>query len=188
MSDFTPICPDLLTVGCVSYSTEGSESTFCDGHASFGALNPTDCVALGQASNGVGASCSGSGTQDPNPESARGLPRRLQPAPGLPGKGHQRRDVGVYSTAPAVRRTRFGKASALVNNLIPIWRAKALHNACAGLDPEVTEWMAKRAADFTVRHAWQEGDVVVIDKRRVIHGNTLFSSGTRYFLVRMMVA
>jgi len=186
-SYFTPICPDVLSFGCVAFTAEGGESTLCDGRALLWALAPQDRAALEAATivweHEAPVAELEAQTQSP-------LADFLDDCACQPDCSAWVEDdvVRVRYAAPAVRRTRFGGDHALANNLIPIWQAGVLGSACPGLDAGVVERMAHTADEASVRHAWQDGDVVVIDNTRVMHGRTAFGAGTRRILVRMMAA
>jgi alpha-ketoglutarate-dependent taurine dioxygenase len=186
-SYFTPICPEVLAFGCVEFSADGGESTLCDGRALLRALPAADRSALEAAAI----------VWEHEAPVAQLVEQTQRPLQDFLDACEAQTDcrvrveqdvVRVRYTAPAVRRARFDGAPTLANNLIPIWRSGALAAACPGLDAAVVERMARAAPGVTVRHRWHDGDVVVIDNTRVMHGRAAFTAGTRRILVRMVAA
>ncbi len=171
----------------VRFSAAGGESTLCDGRALLRALAPTDRAILEDA---VIVWEHEAPVAEVEEQTQRPLQEFLAACDGhVDCQVSVKQDVvRVRYAAPAVRRTRFDGDQALANNLIPIWQAGVLGSACAGLDAAVVERMSRATPDATVRYRRRDGDVVVIDNTRVMHGRTAFSSGTRRILVRMMAA
>ncbi|MGH3358157.1 MAG: TauD/TfdA family dioxygenase [Nocardioidaceae bacterium] len=184
-SYFTPLCPDVVAFGCVEAGADGGHTLLCDGRALLASLPAEDRAILERTSilweyRATVAELE-SQTRAPLADTVN-ICRRQQSCTVAV------RDaiVEIRYSAPAIRRTRFPGAPALANSLIPIKEAGGLGSACPGLPEEVVTRVAAHAERMTVQHRWSEGDIVLVDNSRVMHGRTAIEAGTRRILVRMV--
>jgi hypothetical protein len=175
----------VIAFGCVVNTADGGFSILCDGRALLASLTAEDRAVLERTSvlwvHRAPVEEIEAQTQRPVSDFVEAC--QLRPSCTVTVLDDE---LHVRYSAPAIRRTRFLGAPALANNLIPIWRAGLLESACPGLPAEVVERMAEHARETSVLHEWSDGDVVLIDNTRVMHGRTAFETGTRRILVRML--
>ncbi|MDO8861563.1 TauD/TfdA family dioxygenase [Haliea sp. E1-2-M8] len=99
----------------------------------------------------------------------------------------------VKYITPAIRRTRLSEKEAFVNSAIQFFPNKRFHSLIydetgAKLDASMMAELLELAEECTYAHPWQEGDMVMIDNTRVLHGRREFQDTRRTIQTRMSMA
>jgi alpha-ketoglutarate-dependent taurine dioxygenase len=182
----TPFAPDLVWFYCARAAREGSQTTIADGHRVWDALPPAarrafaaqDVVFAREVPGPIWRAMVAhltNGAKDARDVTYEDLYRLLGGDPALTLEPRPGGALHYAFRTPAVHPTRFGDRPAFCNSLLT---PGAEHYARpeitfadgtpvpAGLLAEV----ARTAEAHTEEIDWRDGDVVVIDNSRVMHG------------------
>lgn len=174
-----PFPPDVLWMYCVRAPEKGGETLACDGIAFWDALDESQRSLLRTRRLKY--------THSWGSEQWRGFLRvshiadavaKLESYPSVRvlGVAGAEEIIRFEYRVPAVKRTRFGGREAFVNS-VPLTAQfrRALHLEDEEIDAELLRDVRRIAEKLSRRIAWRDGDVVLIDNSRVLHGRCAFS-------------
>ncbi len=200
---YAPGCPDMLLLYCVRPASAGGETTLCDGVALVESLSApvrdfvensvlkwswTVSPKRWMATLGV---TSKEAAETRLSQVRRSLPSWEKLDTEFDG------DVmhGVFQTL-CVIPTRWGRRKSFCNSLliyhyrsVSEYYPKNIYTPALGdgspFPTDVLAEIAEQAGALTHRVRWHEGDMLLIDNSRFMHGRTAFTDTSRRILVRM---
>ncbi|MDQ1698515.1 MAG: hypothetical protein QOG34_378, partial [Frankiaceae bacterium] len=98
----------------------------------------------------------------------------------------RRKQLIVYYTAPAIRRTWWADAESFANNLLSLANSGVLEDWADGITVEQVRRISDVASEIRIKHSWLPGDVLLVDNTRVMHGREAWSGDIRKINVRML--
>lgn len=179
----TPLPPDVVAFHCVKAAKEGSETTVCDGMELWQHL-PSHLQSLFSQPITVRRTldpviwkryvASAVGRSDHSLISAQDLHRFLNQIPGQKGELHKDGSLDYSLSIDAVRQDNFQERKAFANALMgPSFNYQAPRYFSADgklIGQSVVDEIAKLSVPFTQNIQWKDGDVLLIDNKRVMHG------------------
>ncbi len=179
----TPLPPDIVAFHCVSAAKLGSETTVCDGQELWQHLpahlrtlfaKPISVQRTLEPSIWKRYVATALGRSDHEQVTADELHRFLNQVPGQVGVLRKDGSLDYTLTVNAVRDDNMSGVTAFANALMgPSFNyEKPIYRAADGatIEQHVIDELCDLAVPLTHDIAWQKGDVLLIDNKRVMHG------------------
>ncbi len=179
----TPLPPDIVAFHCVRAATEGSETTVCDGRELWQQL-PTHLQALFSKAITVRRTLDSSiwkryvasalGRSDHEYVEAHDLHYFLNQVPGQTGVLHKDGSLDYTLTVEAVREDNLLGQKAFANALMGPSFNYETPTYCAAdgtvIEQSTLDELTELSAPLVQEVRWEDGDVLLIDNKRVMHG------------------
>ncbi len=182
----TPFRPDLVWFSCATTATQGGQTTFCDGVDLWHALSEsTRQLFLAKKVKFKRNYSHEMWKLFAYPDgTVENLAAVLSSIPGVHFQLNDDNSLDTEYTVSAVPKTRYGQVECFANSVLgafggAYFGVKMFFEDDSEIPLEVLQEIEATAERLTEEIPWEDGDVVMIDNSRVMHGRRAFVADER---------